>query len=328
MTSRKLKNIVARSVLILTIVFATKPVVAEDLVSLTPLARLFQDTQNDGLMTHTLETRHRQTSGNELIQAVNFECTESGCASYNSCGTCEPTWAVVAPYVWMPAMKGSVGANGNAQSVDYTLSDLFDDLSDINGAAMGHVEVGKGRRGFIIDGMLMKLSPEEAGPLGGTINVEADLTILEAMGMYRLMDADTGRQNFSNVKFDLLGGARYYQVGAGLTLDPIIGPTISREQSESWVDLVIGGRTEVVVNDQIAGFLRADFGGFGIGTSSKLAWNLEAGVKYDCQMCPGSSLLLGYKILDIDEVKHPDTPQQFVFDVRLQGPFVALLFEF
>ncbi len=266
------------------------------------------------------------------LQTVSFDCAEDQCVSGSgmcapSCGD-DQTWVVVAPYLWAPAMKGTVGAGGNLANVDLTLSDLFDLIEDdLNGAVMGHVEVGKGPRGLIFDTLIMQVSPTEPGPLGGTVSIESNLTIFEVLGMYRVLDMNTGRQTLSRVKFDLLGGARYYQVQGGVTIIPVQGPTIVAEQSENWVDLVVGARGAVTIVDGLDAFLRADFAGFGIGTSSKLAWHLVAGVEYACGFCPGSSLLLGYKLLDIDESKYSGA-QQFVFDVKLQGPFLALAFRF
>lgn len=266
------------------------------------------------------------------LRLVSFDSAEDQCVAGSgmcapSCGD-EQTWVLVAPYLWAPAMKGTIGAGGNLANVDLTLSDLIDLIEDdLNGAVMGHVEVGKGRRGLIFDTMIMQVSPTEPGPLGGTINIESNLTIFEALGMYRALDLDTGRQTLSRVHVDLLGGARYYQVQGGVTIIPVMGPTIVAEQSENWVDIVIGARGGVTLMPGLDGFVRADFGGFGIGTSSKLAWNLIAGIEYACASCPGSSLVLGYRVLDIDESKNSGT-QQFVFDVKMQGPFLALAFRF
>lgn len=237
------------------------------------------------------------------------------------------TWVVVAPYLWAPAVEGTVGALGTKQNVDLTLSELIDLIPDLNGAFMGHVEVGKGPRGLIFDAMIMEVSPTEPGPLGGKVTVDSNTTILEFLGMYRVVDLGTSGENAPPVRVDVLGGVRYYDIETGLVIKPIVGPTLLIEQAENWVDLVVGTRGAVTLVQGLDAFLRADVGGFGIGTSSKLAWNLVVGVEYACASWPGSSLLLGYRVLDIDESKYSGV-QHFVFDVKMQGPFLALGFRF
>lgn len=239
----------------------------------------------------------------------------------------QQTWVMVAPYVWAPAMRGTVGIAGIRQRVDLTLPELIDLIPDLNGFAMAHVEVGKGRWGLVFDALLAEVSPTEPGPLGETVTVDVNVTFLEAMGMYRVLDMGTGRHPLSWVSVDLLGGVRYYQVDGGLTIVPILGPTIDVTQSEVWADLVIGARAAVTISPGLSSFTRVDFGGFGIGTSSRLAWNLEAGIEYECVTCPGASLLLGYRVFDVDESKNSGV-EYFEFDMKMQGPFAALSFRF
>ncbi len=267
------------------------------------------------------------------LQTVGFECCDDPCVTAYGCdalsaGSEDRTWVLVAPYLWTPAMKGTIGANGNTQSIDISVKEVFEDLlPQLDGAFMAHVEVGKGHTGLILDGMILQVSETNRGPLGEAISVESNLTILEAMGMYRVMGSAPGDPCPMPVKFDLLGGARYYQVQGGVNIVPPLGATVSSQQSESWVDLVIGARGGVTITQGLDAFVRADVGGFGIGTSSNPAWGLDAGIDYKLACCPGSSLVLGYKVLDINESKKSGA-EQFVFDVRIHGPFMALAFRF
>jgi hypothetical protein len=236
------------------------------------------------------------------------------------------TWVLVAPYVWATAQHGTIGAAGRTAPVDLSLADLVELIPDLNGAAMGHVEVGKGKFGLIFDAMLMKVEPSENLPGGGEIDIESSSTILESLAMLRVVDVpdeDAG----SFVTVDLLSGLRYYQVQNAFRLDPVVGPTIAADISKDWVDLLVGARTAVAITSELSGFLRADFAGFGIGTSSDLTWNLTTGAEYACPSLPGSSLVLGYRILSIDETQGQGT-DRFIYDVTLQGPFTAIAFRF
>jgi hypothetical protein len=240
----------------------------------------------------------------------------------------EETWVLVAPYVWTPAMRGTIGARGLTAPIDVSLSDLFDILfEDLNGAAMAHVEVGKGNLGLIFDALLMEIHPSQPGPLGGQLKFDIGSTILESMAMARVVNLQTDAETNGRFTIDLLGGARYYQVQNGIRINPPILPAVQADLSKDWVDLVFGARTAVTVLPGIDGFLRADFGGFGIGTSSQLTWNLITGMSMECPNHPGTSLVLGYRILDINETQQSG-PQAFEFDVKMQGPFAAVSFAF
>lgn len=237
------------------------------------------------------------------------------------------TWVLVAPYLWATATKGTVGARGQTAPVDVSLSDLVELIPDLNGAFMGHVEVGRGSTGLIFDGLLMQLSPSERGPAGGKITLDVGTTILESLGMVRIVDLQTASPSDSRFVVDLLGGARYYQVQNGIRIDPLVGPTVRADMTKDWVDVVVGARTAMTLTTGLEGFVRGDIGGFGFGTSSTLAWNLTTGVEYACPALPGSSLILGYRVLDIDETQE-SRANRFVYDVTMHGPFTALAYRF
>jgi hypothetical protein len=237
------------------------------------------------------------------------------------------TWVLVAPYVWMPAQRGSIGAGGLTANVDLTLGDVFESLEDLNGAFMGHVEVGKNQFGLIFDGMLMKLSPEKTFPGGASVRAEVSSTLMEGLSMLRVIDTRHSDLEFPRTKIDVLGGARYYQISNGLRVNPGGGPVVAAQLTKDWVDLVVGSRAAVTIAEGLDGFIRADVGGFGIGTSSKLTWNLIAGGEYACPSLPGSSFIMGYRLLSIDERQNTG-PNEFVYDVTMQGPFTAIAFRF
>lgn len=238
-----------------------------------------------------------------------------------------PTWATVAPYVWAPMMDGTIGVNGDTATVNVSFSDLLDLVPDLNGAAMGHVEVGRGSGGILLDALFLEIAPTRRGPLGGKTSTEIEMTLIEALGTLRLFGNAPGEGPPSDVAFDLLGGLRYYDVAGEITDRPLIGPSVTRSQNENWVDLVIGARSEVALSQNLGGFVRGDVGGFGIGTSSRFTWNIQGGFEFACTDFPGWSGVLGYRVLDIDAVKYSGA-QRFIFDMRIHGPFVALNYRF
>ncbi len=256
-------------------------------------------------------------SGTSMQVGLNPEFTDN-----------DQTWVLVAPYLWLPAMNGSIEAKGVSVPIDVSLSDAFElATEDLNGAFMGHVEVGKGNYGLIFDAMLMQLNPTETLPLGGRASIETGTTLLEGLGMVRLVNMPSSDQPGPALTVDLIGGARYYEVLNEISITPIVGPTIRVDATKDWVDLVVGGRTMFEIMPGLNGFFRGDIGGFGWGTSSKLAWNINTGVEYACPAVEGSSLIMGYRILSIDETQKSGA-DQFTYDVLMHGPFAALGFRF
>ena len=71
----------------------------------------------------------------------------------------------------------------------------------------------------------------------------------------------------------------------------------------------------------LAAGVRVDFGGFGIGSASKLTWNFLAGV--DWQFKENMSLKLGYKISDMD-YEGGSGSDKIGFDGKIQGPMIGL----
>jgi len=245
--------------------------------------------------------------------------------AFSGPSTTQGTWVLVAPYGWISGINGQIVTPGRVLDVNVSPSDVLQHLGDLNGAFMLHTEVGRGDWGLILDANLIRLSPQVTTATA-LIDVTLQQTLMEFLGMYRLVEASDYLVEGKSLTVDLLAGARYYQVGNALTVYPFApGPTLFEERSKTWVDLVIGARARAPLTSSLDVFVRADVGGFGIGSSSNLAWNLVAGLDY--QMNSSTSLLAGYRVLDIDQISGAGATA-FGFDVQLQGPFVALTFQF
>lgn len=237
------------------------------------------------------------------------------------------TWVLVAPYAWLFAMNGQVTTYGRTTDVNVDLDDSLNLIKSANGALQLHAELGRNRWGLILDTSIMRLSPQFTTP-AAQLTLDLQQSLFELLGTYRLVDIPAGfedsRQSFA---VDLLGGTRYYLIKNGVTIDPVdpMLPTLPLEQSRSWVDLVVGARARAPLLPGLDAFARGDIGGFHIGTSSNLAWNLVAGLDWQATDC--CSLVAGYRLLDIDESQGMGTTA-FGFDVKMQGPFMALALRF
>jgi hypothetical protein len=240
--------------------------------------------------------------------------------------SCTPTRVYVAPYLWVPAVQGTTTVLGVTNDVDVSLGDAFGMLKDLKGAASGHVEIGRGDWTLIMDALLMRFASSADVPLA-RLDLDASTTFLELAAARRL-NGDLFEQLRENgIDVEAIGGVRYYQASVGATLVPNgpILPVIPREQTEEWVDLLVGARVNARLTDTLTGFIRSDFGGFGIGTSSTLTSNLIAGAEY--QVNEACLVAAGYRLLDINE-RQDNAGGVFEFNLRFQGPFAAILFRY
>ena len=116
---------------------------------------------------------------------------------------------------------------------------------------MLYTEVGRGGWGVILDANLIRLSPQVT-TAPALIDVSLQQTLMEVLGMYRLVEAPDYLVEGKSVTVDLLAGGRYYQVSNRLTIDPFgPRPTLQEERSKTWVDLVIGARARAPLTNRL-----------------------------------------------------------------------------
>jgi opacity protein-like surface antigen len=120
---------------------------------------------------------------------------------------------------------------------------------------------------------------------------------------------------------------RYYNFFNGVTLTPAGSPltSVPLSQSATWVDLVVGVRGRAPLLPGLDAFARGDIGGFGMGTSSTLAWNVIAGLSW--QTTEHLSLVAGYRDFDINAAQGSGTTR-FAFHAKMQGPFIAFALQY
>ncbi len=230
-------------------------------------------------------------------------------------GQTDGPWTVVAPYVWVFGMQGNVGAGFRSTPVDISVGDAVDQADKLKGAAQLHIETGYGKYGVLVDLTYLRIQP-----LDGLVTVESRSTILELLGIYRVVD--TGRAP-GGVTLDVLGGVRWYRFTNSIQGN-VFG-LLSAERSSSWTDLVIGARVGVQVTENLGLFARGDLGGYGIGDSSDKAINWTVGYEYHCS--ENVSLLGGWRSLQIDREAGSGRERSLI-DVTLAGPFAAVAVRF
>ena len=226
------------------------------------------------------------------------------------------------PYVFFTGLDGTIGIRGVKGDIDVGFSDLEPYITLAN---MGVFEADKGRWIFAFEGIYVKL--EDSGtrvfdPVGSiTISVKQDMhqVIYQGTVGYRMVDDRT--------KVDVFGAARYTKLSldvsvADTSLGPILpGGSFSIDGTQRWTDPVIGVRVLHALNEHWALLGLVDVGGFGVNGDIDRTYQGIAGVNW--QFSKHFSGKAGYRYLYQNYQN-----DGFVWDVVMQGPYVALGIQF
>jgi hypothetical protein len=229
-------------------------------------------------------------------------------------------WVVrIAPYLWATSLDGNAAVKGIESDVDLSFSDILEDLSL---GAMLLADVQKGRFGVAVNTVYARLTPEnEVGPF--EIKTTSDMLILGVAPYYRVVDW-TYRTSPSGKPLRLVvepeAGFRFTYLRAELDVRNGGGRTV--DDSESWVDPLIGSRFGIDLADNWNLTAEADVGGFSVG--SDIAWNAQAFIGYRTSLFGvPTTLAAGYRALHQD-YDHND----FKWDVTMHGPVIGAVLRF
>ena len=230
------------------------------------------------------------------------------------------------PYFWAPGVDVKSAISGSTSKIDVSFSDIFDNF-DVFGL-MGRVEARKGDWGVFFDGLYMDLKGDfKVTSPSPTVNIDATITqtMLDFGLTYKLFKVPLEENTSRMLTFEPLGGVRYMYFKQKIKLSathPELGPVgTTLGGDEEWVEPFVGASLKYDLTEKLTAGIRADFGGFGIGSASKLTWNLVAGI--DWQFKKNMSLKTGYRVLDIDYSRHSGS-EKFGLDGKMQGPIIGL----
>jgi len=146
------------------------------------------------------------------------------------------------------------------------------------------------------------------GPAASRAEAEIDQLIGELTAAYALRE---------DGRLDVLGGVRYWSLSTDLTVQ---GPMmdVSADESEDWLDPLVGVRSRLPLGERVDLLLRGDVGGFGLG--SDFAYQLGAGLAWS--LGERTELVVGYRHLDVDY------DDGFEYDVATSGPLLGLVLGF
>ncbi len=250
-----------------------------------------------------------------VLGANSLCCPEpSGCQ--------RPLSVRVIPYGWLTEMEGDLTLRGVTADVDVGLDDTWDFLwNDLNFAALGQIEAYSGPFGVIFNGLYMDMS---LGAQVRRLDFDADFTqtILDTVFTYELQGVAENLSLPCGSRLDLLAGMRYNSLSAGVTITGPRGNSVRVAGSEDWLDLIVGGRLRVPLNEITTFSFRGDVGGFDIGNSSEFTWNIE--LMFERRWSERCSLFAGYRWLGIDR----DDAPRFGYDMTISGPIMGIVLDF
>jgi outer membrane receptor protein involved in Fe transport len=210
-------------------------------------------------------------------------------------------WTVdVAVFMLGAGMSGETGVGGNLADVDVSFSDVLENL-ELGG--MGSLRVARNRWAFTTEVIYMDL-----GASKGQVSADVDQWMVEPSLAFRVSD-----------RLETIVGARYMNLST-----EIRGP-FGRNASGTvdWWDPIIGGKLTLPIREDLSFNLRADVGGFGVG--SEFAWQAFPFVSW--QLSERSSLEGGYRWLDVD-YDEGSGPSEFTYDMLTQGLQLGATFRF
>jgi len=240
----------------------------------------------------------------------------------------------IIPYLWMMGINGKTTINGRTADLNVSFSDIFDNLDF---AAQIHLEAWRDRFGFFIDTSFAKIALNKNVNLRFDNNLNAKFItkffLGELGGFYRVGTWPVGggagsyeKKTNTSITLDVIGGVRYWYLKNELDIKEPLGVLPSNvSDSQNWFDFFTGGRVNLAINKFFVQ-LRSDIGGFGLGFSSDISWNIAGYIGYELpwyQITP----TIGYRAL-YDKYEDGSGNNRFVWDAWLYGPQVGIAFKF
>jgi hypothetical protein len=151
------------------------------------------------------------------------------------------------------------------------------------------------------------------------------MTLVDMAVAYRVGDWPLGSSDTTSLGLDLLAGLIVWDTDLEVSerFPGGFDPGISEENT--WVDFIIGGRVVFIFSDKFNASLRGEIGGFGIGSSSDLTWNITIVGEY--KLSPKVGLVAGFRYLDVDWEQGSGLGR-IGYDWEIYGPILGVNIHF
>jgi len=240
-------------------------------------------------------------------------------------------------YGWIPWMSGNMSVKGRPLDVNVDPSQIFGHLDwSTLPAWMSYAEARRGPIGLFNDIVYANLSGSKGfakalpgGNLQGNVTADYTQVTIEFGGAYEIWG---GRNPVLSgaTALDVVAGGRYWHqdtdVTGTLAFDPFVRETV-KSGSVDWVDPFIGARFRNQLGPGEELVVRADFGGFGVG--SDFSWQVLATYNWQMYVLYGHVLdgYVGYRALSVD-YSQGSGATRYEYDVLQQGPVVGSTLHF
>ncbi len=222
---------------------------------------------------------------------------------------------LIAPYAWLPTVAGEASVQGTKGPVALQMDDVLDAA---NLAFTAHAEARKGDWIIMLDTSYFNLGgDEQAGPTN--VDVELEYSQIDVAVGYRFLEVPV---HDSQLALEAKVGTRWQYISLDLDLTP--GPSVGK-QSRDFQELLVGGRAILKFNERASFAAAVDFSGFGIGSGSRLTWNLQLMMRY--KMTESTVLGVGYRLLDVDFASGSGASRNML-DAQFSGPVLGVGFLF
>ena len=162
----------------------------------------------------------------------------------------------------VPGIARNIGALGHNASIHVPFTDVFHTLKGIVPIA---VEADKGRFVMPVDFLWMKLGVDNGIPINDFFQTSIRTDLTQSMFTpkvgFRLIDGD-------HLKFDALGGIRYWYLSLDNTLEP---SGLGTSKSTQWVDGLGGGRFILPFGEKASVTVAGDAGAGGANLDYQIA---------------------------------------------------------
>ncbi len=252
--------------------------------------------------------------------------------------TASPRWQInVIPYGFVPlSVDGSATVKDFTADIDLGLDDILDPL---NFAAAGRVEAWRANLGLIFDGAYFSTSQENSTSTSVPnclCNIFPSKIDTEVNVQYGQFDLGVGYRTAANLSdaktefdlgplvFDAIAGMRIYALHQEINLSTNLGTNRDRSESSTLITPLISGRLRWNLSPTVAGWVRGDIAGFGIG-GTLMAASVTGGI--DWMFSGNTSLLLAYRISSL-QYSTDIRGEDFKLDLLMQGPYLGVVFRF
>jgi hypothetical protein len=294
--------------------FVVREALTGAVLSLMMLATHASQAQTPSFVQNTdpLESGGRSLGGTLYAAAHEATALGSAPAPTDTSATADDQLHLgFAPYLWFAGVHGYAGALGHNVGVKASPGDL---LSHADIGLMGTLEARKGPWLVPVDIMWLALSDDKGLPENDpgieSITFRAGQFILTPKFGYQIIDTP-------KLKVDSLVGLRYWHLGERFHFNPVLYNGFTT--SQNWVDVVAGGRIEMVLSPKASITVLGDAGGGQAAQDYQIAGLLNFKVKKNL------SLFGGWRYLDVD---YRNNNRLFLYNMTVSGVGLGAAFWF